>query len=227
MPASHPNSGSAEPQRSLPSLPPVPWGGPYAGLFELPLLPLRAVLFPDGLMQLTVQDERFSAWLQSSFEQQACVGVVGQRKGAQPLEAVGVVAEVVQVRPLADHSLQLRCRGWQRFHIQHAHQLPDARWSAQVELLPLDPTLAPTPAQHGSVKALATAIAAIKAQDAGTAARFASPYRFDDAGWVANRWCEILPIQQEAKQRLMELNNPANRLDLVNEYLRGQGVLID
>jgi uncharacterized protein len=23
---------------------------------------------------------------------------------------------------------------------------------------------------------------------------FAEPFRLDDAGWVANRWCELLPI---------------------------------
>ena len=32
----------------------------------------------------------------------------------------------------------------------------------------------------------------------------AEPYRFDDCGWVANRWCELLPMQSELKQRLME-----------------------
>ena len=51
------------------------------------------------------------------------------------------------------------------------------------------------------------------------------PYEFDDAGWVANRWCEILPIPQDAKQRLMELTDPVVRLQLVNDFLRQKGVL--
>ena len=48
---------------------------------------------------------------------------------------------------------------------------------------------------------------------------------FDDAGWVANRWCEILPISRAAKQRLMMLPEPQLRLRLVDEYLRGKGVV--
>ena len=36
-------------------------------------------------------------------------------------------------------------------------------------------------------------------------APFLAAHRFDDAGWVANRWCEILPIPLAAKQKLMEL----------------------
>jgi Lon protease-like protein len=47
----------------------------------------------------------------------------------------------------------------------------------------------------------------------------------NDAGWVANRWCEILPISLAAKQKLMELPEPAMRLNLVGEYLRGKGVI--
>jgi Lon protease-like protein len=42
---------------------------------------------------------------------------------------------------------------------------------------------------------------------------------------VANRWCEILPIPLAAKQRLMALSDPQLRLRLVDEYLRGKGVV--
>ena len=54
---------------------------------------------------------------------------------------------------------------------------------------------------------------------------FLPQYRFDLAGWVANRWCEILPISTTAKQRLMELGDPLTRLQLVDEYLRSKGVV--
>jgi len=42
---------------------------------------------------------------------------------------------------------------------------------------------------------------------------------------VANRWCEILPISLGAKQKLMELDDPQVRLQLVHEYLHGKGVV--
>jgi uncharacterized protein len=54
---------------------------------------------------------------------------------------------------------------------------------------------------------------------------FLQPYRFDSAGWVANRWCEILPISLAAKQKLMELPDAQVRLQLVDEFLRSKGVV--
>jgi Lon protease-like protein len=67
------------------------------------------------------------------------------------------------------------------------------------------------------------AIAALKAQ--GTEP-FLEPHRFDQAGWVANRWCEILPIPLAAKQKLMELPDPRVRLRLVDDFLRSKGVVV-
>ena len=55
---------------------------------------------------------------------------------------------------------------------------------------------------------------------------FAKPYRLDDAGWVANRWCELLPITMAAKQKLMELEDPVIRLSLVDGYLRDKNVVV-
>jgi Lon protease-like protein len=43
--------------------------------------------------------------------------------------------------------------------------------------------------------------------------------------WVANRWCEILPISLAAKQKLMELPDAQVRLQLVDEFLRSKGVV--
>lgn len=50
-----------------------------------------------------------------------------------------------------------------------------------------------------------------------------APYRLDDCGWVANRWCEwLLPV--ELKQRLMALDNPLPRLELVSDILERTGI---
>jgi len=54
------------------------------------------------------------------------------------------------------------------------------------------------------------------------AAPFLGPHRFDEAGWVANRWCEILPLPLEAKQRLMTLEDPVARLDVVDSLMRAR-----
>ena len=36
---------------------------------------------------------------------------------------------------------------------------------------------------------------------------------FGDAGWVANRFVELLPLSRTVQQRLLEIDDPAARLD--------------
>jgi Lon protease-like protein len=50
------------------------------------------------------------------------------------------------------------------------------------------------------------------------------PYQFDDCAWVANRWCELLPMTLELKYRLMALDNPLVRLELVGDLLERNGI---
>ncbi|MCQ5273376.1 hypothetical protein NE578_10125, partial [Schaalia odontolytica] len=75
----------------------------------------------------------------------------------------------------------------------------------------------PTPAMFDTVKALSNAIGTMRQRGQTP---FAEPYRLDDAGWVANRWCELLPISLAAKQKLMALEDPGVRLSVVDNYLR-------
>jgi Lon protease-like protein len=110
----------------------------------------------------------------------------------------------------------------QRFEIDEPLQQADGLWTARAWLVDDDAVVAPLETMLSTVKALANAIGALERKSGSP---FAKPYRFDDAGWVANRWCELLPISLAAKQKLMELEDPQMRLRLVDEYLRGKGVV--
>ena len=105
--------------------------------------------------------------------------------------------------------------------------LPDPfHWGARevpVERLPPDTLRLPGPAMLATVTALAEAIRKLQEHDR---VPFADPYRLDDAGWVANRWCELLPVPLGAKQKLMELDDPVIRLSLVDGFLRDKKVVV-
>jgi len=49
-----------------------------------------------------------------------------------------------------------------------------------------------------------------------------SPWQ--DAGWVANRWAELLPLPPESKQGLLALDSPLLRLELVGDALEQLGI---
>ena len=197
---------------------------------EVPLFPLRAVLFPGGLLGLKVFEARHLDLMSECLREGRPFGVVGLRAGrgtrdgdeAASFEAVGTMAELLGADSERPGILQVRCRGTQRFRVGASRRQADGLWLAHTKPIDDDDTIAPTDALVDTVHGLANMIAKLKSQNE---APFLKPYRFDDAAWVANRWCEILPISQAAKQKLMELPDPMVRLQLVDEFLRGKGVV--
>ena len=198
--------------------------------FELPLFPLQAVLFPEGLLALKVFEARYLDLMGSCLRSGAPFGVVTLTQGAEvrrsgdkgAFESIGTIAELIDADSAHPGILQLRCRGMQRFEVKARDQQSDGLWVAQVNVLPDDEITPPAETMVGAVKGLANAIATLKAKGS---VPFLPPYRFDQAGWVANRWCEILPISLAAKQKLMELPDAMVRLQLVDEFLRSKGVV--
>ncbi len=198
----------------------------------LPLFPLQLVLFPGALLGLRVFEARYLDLMADCLRTRHPFGVVGLKAGpeagrsaqAVQLEDVGVLAHLDEVDAEQPGILRVRCQGGERFRLAGTPtQRENGLWVAPVVPIAPDPPRLPGPAMLATVTALAEAIRKLQSQDR---APFAEPYRLDDAGWVANRWCELLPINQAAKQKLMALEDPVIRLSLVDGFLRDKKVVI-
>jgi len=196
---------------------------------EQALFPLRTVLFPGGLLELKIFEARYLDLMSRCLREQAPFGVVALRAGSEAraaageavqLHEVGTLAELIDVDSAQAGILLVRCRGTHRFAVGKTRQERDGLWLAETTCLADDRAAAPSASQAHAVKRLADAIAALAAQGAEP---FLAPHRLDDAGWVANRWCVILPLPLEAKQRLMTLEDPVARLEVVDSLLRMRG----
>lgn len=207
--------------------------GAAAARFELALFPLKHVLFPGGVLMLKVFEARYLDLIGDCLRERKPFGVVCLRVGGEVnapghgsegvlFEGCGVLAEVAEVDAEQAGILRVRCLGTQRFAAGAPRQRSDGLWLADVQRLADDEAQPPAANRQATVDALATAIATLTEQGAPP---FAEPLRYDDAGWVANRWCELLPISLAARQKLMELPDPQLRLQLVDEFLRGKGVV--
>ena len=192
---------------------------------ELPLFPLGTVLFPEGLLELKIFEARYLDLMSRCLRERAPFGVVALKSGSEArrpaekveLHEVGTLAELIEVDSTQVGILLVRCRGGGRFTVGATRQEKDGLWLAATTAIAADPVVAPSSGHAGIVQGLVDAIATLAAQDARP---FLEPHRFDDAGWVANRWCEILPLPLEAKQRLMTLADPLARLDVVDSLMR-------
>ncbi len=121
--------------------------------------------------------------------------------------------------------MTIRASGTQRFRITARDRLKHGLWVADVERLPPDLSV-PIPADlQLTAEALGKLIESLQ-QKAAPRSRLPlqGPWRLDDCGWVANRWCELLPLPVQMKQRLMELDNPLVRLELVSDVLTRTGI---
>jgi Lon protease-like protein len=203
---------------------------------SVPLFPLQTVLFPGGILGLKVFETRYLDLMGHCMRQGEPFAVVCLKQGAEVqrsaagspaeaparLEACATLAQLDEVDADQPGILQIRCIGTQRVKIIHPHQQADGLWRAQGIPVESDEAVSPPDSLEGTVQALVEAIGSLRDQGLEP---FTVPHNLDNAGWVANRWCEILPISLAAKQRLMELEDPVMRLQLVDEFLRTKGVV--
>jgi Lon protease-like protein len=197
----------------------------------LSLFPLNLVLFPGAVLALRVFEARYLDLISHCMKSGSGFGVVCLKRGADAgrstpieFETVGVMAHIDEVDAEQAGILRLRCSAGQRFRLQGAAwQRGDGLWEGNAEAMAADPRHMPGPAMLQTVNALGEAIRKLQQLDK---VPFAEPYRLDDAGWVANRWCELLPVPLAAKQKLMELADPVIRLSIVDGYLRDKKVVL-
>lgn len=208
---------------------------PALTLSSLPLFPLGAVLFPGGLLPLRIFEVRYLDMIRKCHQAGAPFGVVSLTKGhevRQPgtgpeaFSHVGTLATIDALESPQPGLIMIRCTGAQRFHIAASEQLRHGLWVAQVERIEDDRAVPVPPDLQHAADALSRLVDSLKARQTASGAPLplAEPYRFGDCGWVANRWCELLPLPLELKQRLMELDNPLVRLELVSDVLARQNI---
>jgi uncharacterized protein len=195
----------------------------------LPLFPLKTVLFPEGVLPLKVFEARYIDMVRECMKDNAPFGVVliksGQEVGAaaEP-EEVGCLAHITSWDMEELGVMMLRTQGGERFRIRETRVLRDQRLEARVDLIAPDISIPASDIHVTCAKTLKMVIDDVNAK--GRAERgsdfispFAQPIRLDSASWVANRWCEILPIPLKARQKLLELLDAESRLSIIHQYL--------
>ena len=185
---------------------------------DIALFPLNTVLFPDGVLSLKVFEQRYldmaAACLKAGSPFGVCLIANGHEVGAAAVpHAIGTLAQIALADMEQQGILLLTVRGGRRFRIVSQATQPDGLLRAQVELLAEAPLQAVPAAQQGLLPLLRKI-----ASDLGPE-KMPEPHRFDDAAWVGYRLCEVVPVQALAKQKLLELDDPQSRLEILFTYL--------
>jgi len=208
--------------------------------FQLPLFPLQTVLFPGGIQPLRVFEVRYLDLIARCQREGSPFGVVCLSKGQevrQPRRAdssadpgkafedesfhqVGTLAHLVGFERPQPGLMLIRCLGGRRFRLLRSEQLRHGLWTGEAQYLDEVPTMS-VPSDLTHVRLGLQRLLQHMQQQAqpGDELPIQPPLEWDDCGWLANRWCEILPVSPQLKQQFLEVESPLLRLELVADLL--------
>jgi uncharacterized protein len=192
---------------------------------NLPLFPLKTVLFPGCMLDLQIFEPRYLDMISRCMKQGEGFGVVciieGEEAGnaAGQFSAIGCEALVRDFDQRPNGLLGIRVQGGRRFRVEQAQVLPDqltlgqVSWLDEIEEQPLQ-------AEHADLLALHEALSA---HPLVAALGMQSEPGGQDA--LANQLGYLLPLAAENKLHLLALDEPLLRLEYLQqmlEQLQGQ-----
>jgi Lon protease-like protein len=200
----------------------------------MPLFPLTTVLYPQGVLNLQIFEVRYLDMIRKCLRDNTPFGVISLLDGNEvrrpdekiQLAKAGTLVNIERHEFVTPTLIEVSTVGYQRFTLLNAAQEKNGLWMGEIQTMPADPVVEIPDYLQGSANALARLINSI--DEKGITEEqlpFRKPYKLMDSGWVANRWCELLPLDKSTKLQLLALDNPLLRLELIDDTLAAQGLL--
>ena len=195
--------------------------------YALPLFPLNVVVCPGGLMPLRIFEARYLDMVKNCLRNSSYFAIVtvlpeGQTdtEGHLPFANVGTLMKIIEADVTTVGLMMIRCVGHHRIKVEAFSQQADGLLIGDVIDIANDVALTIPEDLAITRSNLEYLLESLPAQ--GVVPEdipVIKPYQFDDASWVANRWIELLDLPLLQKQRLMQLDSPILRLELIHDIL--------
>ena len=191
---------------------------------ELPLFPLRTVLFPGAILPLRIFEQRYLNMVRDCARSDTGFGVCLIREGEEAVSPVrtaqvGTHAQVVDWYTLDDGLLGISTIGTRRFLTESVWQEEDGLYKAEISVL-AEPAPCPVPEAYSVLSDMLSRFM----EKVGAQYPQSSENDLQDAVWVGYRLSELLPLSWVEKQHLLELDDPVERLqqllDVVPRFQR-------
>ena len=186
-------------------------------MIELPLFPLRTVLFPYGRIPLRIFEPRYVDLVRDCLKQEGEFGVVWIREGSEAvvdadnalpkLAQIGCTARIVDWDALANGRLGITIEGRAKFRVLATQQRANFLIVADIEMLPEEEALA-VPEHANDLTELLRQLIAHPLVD-----RLKLEPQIVDAGRMTHQIAQLLPIPEANKFALLIETDPLRRLD--------------
>jgi Lon protease-like protein len=181
---------------------------------NVPIFPLSTVLFPEGVMLLRIFETRYLDMVSRCLKQDVPFGVCMIADGSEVGEAancyqIGTLAKIINWDQTKGGVLAIEALGCQRFKILDSDISKQELITASIQLLGDAPSV-PIPDELVTLTGMLRNVLNKNERSA-----ILDDKQFHDANWVGYRLTEVLPMENVIRQRLLEIDDPIERLYLI------------
>lgn len=195
--------------------------------YSLPLFPLNVVVCPDGAMPLKIFESRYLDMVRNCLRNKTSFAVVtilpeGETDlaGNFPFANIGTLVNIADADVTTVGLMMIRCVGQHRVKVHSFTQQANGLVIGDVSTILNDESIPVPEDLNALVNILKQFLQTLVDQDFPHAnLPIVEPYQFENAAWVSNRWVELLNLPLLQKQRLMQMDSPILRLELIQDIL--------
>ena len=184
---------------------------------QIPLFPLRTILYPDSRLPLRIFEPRYLDMISRCMREDIEFGIVLSRESIDPKMfetfQIGTLAKIIDWQQGNDGLLGITTLGTQKFKIITVTKQEDGLNIAVIEKLDKEEHYKP-PQEFENLVILLKAIL----DDVNIYHK--DEINLDSASWVSFRFAEILPLKIEDKQKCLELEDPILRLNYLQPLIK-------
>lgn len=196
-------------------------GLPTPEFAEIPLFPLKVVVFPGGKLDLQIFERRYIDLVSQSMRTDSGFGIcllkegdeVVRAAGKQTIHRVGTYVRIIDWDQLENGLLGITVLGERKFIVDDCWQGDSGVLQARVQYSNVDDVSCdalPVDDQYSALVELLESLATHPmVQQRGDDIDYSN---LRDVGW---RLGELLPIEVEDKQKLLELEDPSTRIQRI------------
>lgn len=185
---------------------------------NVPIFPLSVVLCPQGVLSLRIFEARYLDMVSGCLKHDRPFGVSMIVKGKEIGQAaqcyqVGTLAKITNWDQAADGMLLIKVQGYQRFKIIESQVAPNQLITASVEVLD-EVKKEPVPRVFLDLKNQL-----YEAMKNHPPSMNMFEQNCNNTDWLGYRLIEVCPLDNVLKQRLLEIDDPIDRLHTIKGLL--------
>ena len=184
---------------------------------DLPIFPLRTILFPDSKLPLRIFEPRYIDMVSRSMREDSEFGIILSRESTDPkmfeTYDTGTLAKIIDWDQGGDGLLGITTLGTQKFRLKELNKQEDGLNIGSIERIEKEGDYKPLKEFTHLVELLQAILEDVNIYDD-------NEKNFDSASWISYRFAEILPLRLEDKQKCLEIDDPIIRLNFLEPLIK-------